>query len=95
VFVAGSALLVGIGLGLQNLFSDFISGILLLLDSVKVNDVIELNGMVCVVQEINLRTTTVLTRDDKYIILPNTDLTRNQLINWTHSDLARFEVTVG
>jgi small-conductance mechanosensitive channel len=63
---------------------------------VKVNDVIELNGMVCVVQEINLRTTTVLTRDDKYIILPNTDLTRNQLINWTHSDLAsRFEVTVG
>jgi small-conductance mechanosensitive channel len=98
VLVAGSAaLLVGIGLGLQNLFSDFISGILLLLDSsVKVNDVIELNGMVCVVQEINLRTTTVLTRDDKYIILPNTDLTRNQLINWTHSDLAsRFEVTVG
>jgi small-conductance mechanosensitive channel len=45
---------------------------------VKVNDVIELNGMV--VQEINLRTTTVLTRDDKYIILPNTDLTRNQLL---------------
>jgi small-conductance mechanosensitive channel len=85
----------GIGLGLQNLFSDFISGIYCL-DSVKVNDVIELNGMVCVVQEINLRTTTVLTRDDKYIILPNTDLTRNQLINWTHSDLAsRFEVTVG
>jgi small-conductance mechanosensitive channel len=35
------------------------------------------------------------TRDDKYIILPNTDLTRNQLINWTHSDLASFEVTVG
>jgi small-conductance mechanosensitive channel len=85
VLVAGSAaLLVGIGLGLQNLFSDFISGILLLLDSsVKVNDVIELNGMVCVVQEINLRTTTVLTRDDKYIILPNTDLTRNQLIGPT------------
>jgi small-conductance mechanosensitive channel len=47
------------------------------------------------VQEINLRTTTVLTRDDKYIILPNSDLTRNQL-TWTHSDLAsRFEVTVG
>jgi small-conductance mechanosensitive channel len=81
VLVAGSAaLLVGIGLGLQNLFSDFISGILLLLDSSVVNDVIELNGMVCVVQEINLRTTTVLTRDDKYIILPNTDLTRNQLL---------------
>jgi small-conductance mechanosensitive channel len=80
---------VGIGLGLQNLFSDFVSGIILLVgSSVKVNDVIELNGLVCTVQEINLRTTTVLTRDDKYIILPNSDLTRNQLINWTHSDLA-------
>ncbi|MFT5252903.1 MAG: small-conductance mechanosensitive channel [Flavobacteriales bacterium] len=98
VLVAGSAaLLVGLGLGLQNLFSDFISGIILLLDSsVKVHDVIELNGMVCTVQEINLRTSIVLTRDDKYIILPNTDLTRNQLINWTHSERAsRFEVTVG
>jgi small-conductance mechanosensitive channel len=46
---------------------------------VKVNDVIELNGMVCVVQEIGTDYT-VLTRDDKYIILPNTDLTRNQLL---------------
>lgn len=98
VLIAGSAaLLVGIGLGLQNLFSDFISGIILLLDSsVKVNDIIEVNGLVCKVQEINLRTTMVLTRDDKYIILPNSDLTRNQLINWTHSDItSRFEVKIG
>lgn len=98
VLIAGSAaLLVGIGLGLQNLFSDFVSGIILLVDSsVKVNDVIEVNGLVCKVQDINLRTTTVLTRDDNYIILPNTDLTRNQLINWTHNHIAsRFEVTVG
>jgi len=84
-------------LGMQNLFSDYISGIIILIDSsVKVNDVIEVNGMVCKVIEINLRTTTVLTRDDKYIILPNTDLTRNHLNNWIHNDLAsRFEVTVG
>lgn len=98
VLVAGSAaLLVGLGLGLQNLFSDFISGIILLVDStIKVHDVIEVNGMVCRVQEINLRTTTVFTRDDKYIILPNSELTRNQLINWTHSHVtSRFEVGVG
>ena len=98
VLIAGSAaLLVGIGLGLQNLFSDFVSGIILLIDStVKVNDIIEVNGLVCKVQDINLRTTTVLTRDDKYIILPNSDLTRNPLINWTHSAIAsRFEVSVG
>lgn len=98
VLVAGSAaLLVGVGLGLQNLFSDFVSGIVLLVDSsVKVNDIIEVNDLVCIVKEINLRTTTVLTRDDKYIILPNTDLTHNQIINWTHSDLSsRFEIHVG
>ncbi len=98
VLVAGSAaLLVGIGLGLQNLFSDFISGIILLVDSsIKVNDVIQIKDIVCIVQEINLRTTTVLTRDDKYIILPNTELTRNQLINWTHSKRSsRFDISIG
>ncbi len=98
VLIAGSAaLLVGIGLGLQTLFADFISGIILLVDaSIKVNDIIEVNNIVCKVQRINMRTTTVLTRDDKYIILPNSNLTQNQLINWTHSDIAsRFEVKIG
>ncbi|KGO82569.1 mechanosensitive ion channel protein MscS [Flavobacterium beibuense F44-8] len=98
VLLAGSAaLLVGLGLGIQNLFSDYISGIVILVDStVKMGDVIEVNNIVGTVQEIRLRTTTVLTRDDKYIIIPNSDLTKNELINWTHNDLAsRFDVTVG
>ena len=64
--------------------------------SVKVNDIIEINGLVSKVQKINIRTTTVLTRDDKYIILPNSTLTSNQLINWTHGHLtSRFEILVG
>ena len=47
-------------------------------------------------REIKLRTTTVYTRDDKYIILPNTDLTKNQLINWTHNVVtSRFDISVG
>lgn len=98
VLLAGSAaLLVGVGLGLQNVFSDFVSGIIILIEStVKVDDVIEVEGVVSIVKEINLRTTTVLTRDDKYIILPNTDLTRNQIVNWTHDHVSsRFEVQVG
>jgi small-conductance mechanosensitive channel len=51
VLMAGSAaLLVGVGLGLQTIFSDFISGIIILIESiVKVNDVIEINGVVSVV----------------------------------------------
>lgn len=98
VLMAGSAaLLVGIGLGLQNLFSDFVSGVILLIDSsIKVGDVIESDGLVCKVQEINLRTTNVLTRDDKYLILPNTMLTKNKLINWTHSNVSsRFDIQIG
>ncbi len=98
LLIAGSAaLLVGLGLGIQNLFSDFVSGIIILFDnSIKIGDVIEVNNVVSKVIEINIRTTLVLTRDDKYIILPNSDLTRNPLINWTHNDVvSRFEFSVG
>ncbi len=98
VMLAGSAaLLVGIGLGLQNLFNDFVSGVIILLDAtVKVNDIIEVDGLFCRVQKINIRTTTVLTRDDKYIILPNSTLTANHLINWTHGhERSRFKIIIG
>ena len=99
LILAGSAaLLVGVGLGLQNIFSDFVSGIILLIESkIKVNDILEVNNLMCRVLEINLRTTTVLTRDDRYIILPNTDLTKNEIVNWTYNDdiTSRFEVSVG
>lgn len=98
VLLAGSAaLLVGVGLGLQNLFSDFVSGIILLIDnSIKVGDIIDVNGLVCEVREINLRTTLVLTRDDKFILLPNTFLTKNKLVNWSHTvEASRFEINVG
>ncbi|MBA4851768.1 mechanosensitive ion channel family protein [Emticicia sp. BO119] len=95
VILAGSAaLLVGLGIGLQTLFKDFISGIILLVDaSIKVGDIIEVNEIVCQISEINLRTTTALTRDDKYIILPNSMLTSNHIQNWTHlGAISRFEV---
>lgn len=92
-----AALLVGVGLGLQNIFSDFISGIILLVESkIKINDIVEVDGLLCRVSDINIRTTTVLGRDDKYIILPNSVLTKNNIINWTYGDIAsRFFVSVG
>lgn len=98
VLLAGSAaLLVGVGLGLQNLFNDFVSGIILLLDqTLKVGDIIEVNSMIYKVQEINFRTSTVMGRDESYIILPNSELTGNKVINWTHGQTAsRFKVSVG
>ena len=83
VFLAGyAALLVGIGFGLQNIFSDFISGIILLLDgSLKVDDIVEVNGKIYIVEEIKFRTTTVLGRDENYVILPNSELTTNSVVN--------------
>ncbi|NJO92351.1 MAG: mechanosensitive ion channel [Chloroflexia bacterium] len=98
ILITGStALLVGLGLGIQYLFSDYVSGIIILMDSsIKVGDIIEIDGLICKVIEINLRTSKVITRDDKYLLLPNTDLTRKHIINWTHQKIdSRFDVSVG
>lgn len=98
VFIAGSAaLLVGIGLGVQSLFNDFISGIELLIEgSLKVNDIIEVDGIVARVKKIGLRTSEVLTADGIYIIIPNSFLTSNKLINWTHAkNESRFHLQLG
>lgn len=98
VLLAGSAaLLVGVGFGLQNLFGDITSGIILLFDStIKVNDVIEVDGIVGRVEKINLRTTSIITREDNYIIMPNSVITNNNLINWTYSNISsRFRIDVG
>lgn len=97
VLLAGyAAVLVGLGFGLQNIFNDFISGVILLLDgSLKVDDLVEVNERIYIVQEINFRTTTVLGRDENYVILPNSELTKNRVVNWTYSSkTSRFHVDV-
>jgi len=98
VLLAGSAaLLVGIGLGLQNTFNNFISGIILLFEgSIKVGDILEVDGDVVKIQRIGLRTSTAINRDDIAIILPNSLLTANKLINWSHQEKkTRFRIKVG
>ncbi len=96
LFVGSAALLVGLGFGLQHLFKDFISGIVILFDgTIKVNDIIEVDGIVCRVREIKLRTTTVITREDKFIILPNSVITERNVVNWTYSHLtSRFDIQI-
>ncbi len=95
ILLAGSAaLLVGIGLGLQSIFSDFISGLFLLFEgTIKVGDIIEADGVVGKVMEINLRNSKVLTRDGVTIIIPNSKFVVEKVINWTHNaDSVRFNV---
>lgn len=97
--IAGGAvaLLVGVGIGLQQTFNDFFSGILLLFErSVEVGDWVELDGLVGKVRRIGPRTSVVQTRDNRSVIVPNSKLVINNVTNWSHGDdLARFSVAVG
>jgi small-conductance mechanosensitive channel len=98
VLIASSAaLLVGVGLGLQQTFNDIISGIILLSErSIKIDDVLEIDGDVVKIQNIGLRTSKGLNRDDISIIIPNSLITTNKVINWSHqSKKTRFRIDVG
>lgn len=93
--LAGSAaLLVGVGLGLQQTFNDVISGIILLSErSVRIDDVLEIDKEVVKIQSIGLRTSKARNRDDISIIVPNSLITTSKVINWSHqSDKARFSI---
>lgn len=98
LLLAGSAaLLVGVGLGLQEVFKDFISGIILLFDgTIRVSDIIEVDGQVGRVKEIRLRASEIETRDGIVMIIPNSAFITGHVVNWTHNrKLTRFSVVVG
>lgn len=98
VLLAGSAaLLVGVGLGLQNTFNDFISGFILLFEgSIKVGDILEVDGDIIKIRKIGLRTSEAFNRDDIVVIIPNSIITTNKVINWSHqSKKTRFRIKVG
>ena len=90
-----SALSLGIGLGLQPVAANFVSGMIILFDrSVRVGDFVSLDdGREGFVEAINMRSTTVETTDGKDIMVPNTTFIENSYENWTHKDpRQRYEV---
>ncbi|MDD5619947.1 MAG: mechanosensitive ion channel, partial [Proteiniphilum sp.] len=96
--LAGSAaLLVGIGLGLQNTFNNFVSGIILLFEgSIHVGDVLEIDDDVVQIEKIGLRTSKAIDRDYISVIIPNSLITSNKVVNWSHQDRkTRFRIKVG
>ena len=92
--VAG-ALSVGIGFGLQNIVSNFVSGIILMFEkSIKVDDYVELaDGTHGKIVDIRMRSTTLNTNDNIDITIPNQTFIQNNVINWTMNDnIRRFEI---
>ena len=81
------ALGVGIGLGLQNIVSNFVSGIILIFDkTIRIGDVVELSSKKGRVKEIGVRASTLLTDEGAEIIIPNGYILSNNIINWTLSN---------
>lgn len=91
----GGAVGIGIGLGLQNVFSNFVSGIILLVEqSLKPGDFVELeSGTRGAVIEIGMRYTLIRTNASVDIIVPNSEFTSGRVISWTHgSDYRRMNI---
>jgi len=88
---------IGLGFGLQNIFNNFLSGIILLFERpIQVGDVVEINGIWGTVSKINVRATQVKTYDNADLIIPNSDFVSRQLTNWSFKDArVRRTITVG
>ncbi|WP_428644806.1 mechanosensitive ion channel family protein [Roseibium sp.] len=87
----------GIGFGLQKVISNFISGIIILLDkSIKPGDTISLEGTFGWIRELRARFVSVVTRDGREYLIPNEDFITHRVINWSFSDdLVRLDVNFG
>lgn len=99
VLVASSAaLLVGLGFGIQGLFNDYISGLVILFEGlIKVGDVVEIESeLIGRVMDVGLRTSKVLTRDNIIMVVPNHNFVSDNVINWSYNEpRTRFHVDVG
>lgn len=95
--VIAGALGVGIGFGLQNIISNFVSGLIILAERpIQVGDRVDVNSTLGQVVRIGARATHVLTNDNIMLIVPNSEFVTSRVVNWTHVDpRVRFRVPVG
>lgn len=78
---------IGLGFGLQNLASNFISGLTLLVEQpIKAGDFIEVDKLLGTVESISIRSTIVRTIDGVFVIVPNIRFVENNIINWSYRD---------
>lgn len=87
ITIVVGALGVGIGLGLQSIVNNFVSGIILIFDRpMQIGDSVEVGGQSGRVKEINLRSSTLVTPDGAEVIIPNGDMLNQRIVNWTLSN---------
>jgi small-conductance mechanosensitive channel len=93
----GGALAIGIGFGAQHLINNFISGMILLFDrSVRVGDIVEVDGQGGRVTDIGMRNSRIYRFDGVDMLVPNSEFLQQKVTNWTLSDLKmRYSVSVG
>jgi potassium efflux system protein len=92
-----AAIGVGLGFGLQEIVSNFVCGIILLVERpVQVGDIVTVSGMSGTVTRINIRATTILNFDRQEVILPNRNLITTEVTNWTRGDtINRTVISIG
>lgn len=97
LLVLGGAVGIGVGLGLQNIANNFVSGLILLVERpIKLGDRVEIGGTNGDVVRIAARSTWVRTNDNVVIIIPNSEFVSSRVTNWTANDRqVRFAVPVG
>ncbi|MCB1104172.1 MAG: mechanosensitive ion channel family protein [Cephaloticoccus sp.] len=95
--VVAGAIGVGLGFGLQNIISNFISGIIILAERpIAIGDRVEVGGVAGQVAKISLRSTTVVTNDNISIIVPNSQFISETVTNWSHGDpKVQMRISVG
>ncbi|MGA2865328.1 MAG: mechanosensitive ion channel domain-containing protein [Verrucomicrobiota bacterium] len=95
--ILAGAVGVGLGFGLQNIISNFISGLIILAERpIAIGDRVEIGEVAGQVREISLRSTTVVTNDNIAMIVPNADFITQRVTNWSYADpRVRFRVAFG
>ncbi len=84
LLTSSAALMVGVGFGLQQIFKDLLSGVLILFDRViRVGDIVQVGDVLGRVLNVHLRTSLIITRDDVNIVIPNSKFIEDNVTNWT------------
>ncbi|NEP91039.1 MAG: mechanosensitive ion channel [Okeania sp. SIO2C2] len=97
ITVIAGALSIGIGIGLKNIISNFVSGLTILIaQPIKVGDFIEVDDLSGVVEKTSIRSTVIRTIDGIFVIIPNNSIVEQNIINWSHKDsTSRLHIPIG